>query len=878
MKKSYSYSLLCMLLALLGTNLAAQNCVTTQTISQGSNVYSQLQPTINPIAVDPDLNTIVYIHRQNAAQFPGTSSFLRYDMSTDGGTTWSSNQGPLNPISASPARYPQAAIYNPPGNTNPSMAYLAYQAPTLNTNWDGVVTGVRRLDNTNGTETYNQAASTNTFWPKGIMEGAPGVFWSVDAIFDGSNYSGLRVYKGTWTNGNVNWVTSSTLTPNFNTTFGTPRLSEYSMAWDPSGQFGWIGFITDLTSGPNLGTLHPAFYRTEDGGQTWSGPEAVDLNSFSCITNQFPPNTLVGSAFELNLTVDINGNVHALVEAAEASTTTTYSIVLTPNTFMFDLTYDAGTYTAIPLGSRNTFRGALGTFNSVNMDGNLQCSRSPDGTKTFFFWTDSNPAIHGNNNDAPDLFGASYDVVSQKKTAFFNFTSCSSTHAQVAWFPQMSAIALPTSSSRWIVPTTLVELGPSADALQTADFVYVGNVYFDSTDYVTPVCTNNAFISNNGSLCAGGVTLTTSAAGDGYLWSNGATTQSISVTQPGTYHVTVSSRCCLSGSDSIVVSGTAPVVAGFSQTGSGLAFGFTDTSSSLPTAWFWDFGDGTTSTLPNPNHTYATAGTYSVCLTVTNACNTDSMCALVLATCAAPTVGFTQTNGSLTVGFTDTTTVQAPASFAWSFGDGSGSTLQNPQHIYTTPGIYTVCLTVNDFCGSSTTCLPVNVSCPAPTALWQSSNLGGMVSFLNQSSNTSTSWSWTFGDGGTSTLQNPTHTYVANGSYSVCLVTTSPCGSDTFCDAVNVVVVGMENPASNQLEVFPNPGNGPLAVQATFASAGFLNLSLLDLRGVEVAILYEDWAEPQFKKVFDLTEFPAGVYFLKYSIRDKTGLVKVLRH
>ena len=108
----------CMLTLSFGT-LSAQNCITTQTVSQGSNVYSQIFNTANPIAVDADLNTIVYVHRHNSAVFGGTSGTLRVDYSTNGGTTWTSNQGPLNPIGSSPARYPQAAIYNPSGNTTP---------------------------------------------------------------------------------------------------------------------------------------------------------------------------------------------------------------------------------------------------------------------------------------------------------------------------------------------------------------------------------------------------------------------------------------------------------------------------------------------------------------------------------------------------------------------------------------------------------------------------------------------------------------------------------------------------------------------------------------------------------------------------------------
>lgn len=865
------------LCALLFSGFAfGQNCITTQTVSQGSNVYSQIFTTANPIAVNSDLNTIVYVHRQNTGAFGGSSGNLRYDYSTNGGATWTSNQGPINPVLTAPARYPQAAIYNPSGNTNPSNAYLVYQAPTVGTTWNGYVTGVRQLNNTNGTENYNQAAATNTYLPAGMMEGAPGEYWSVDPVWNGTVYSGLRVHKGTWANGDVTWTTNATLTPNFNTSVGDPMIVDYSMAFDPTGQYGWIGFITDLSSAPNIGSLYPAFYRTTDGGQSWSGPDAVDLNSFPCLTSQFAANTTVGSAFEMDLTVDVNGNVHALLEAAEVSTTA-YSIVPEPFTYMVDITYDGGTYTAQPLGLRSCFRGTLGAANSVTMDSHPQCSRTDDGTKVFFFWTDSDSASSAGANDNPDLYGVSYDVVTKNLTDVFDYTTCSPSYDNSAWFPKMSAVGLQTASNRWIVPATFVDLGVANDPLQTTDFVYVGNIFFETADYVNPVCVNNASISSSGTLCSGGVTLTSSSGG-AYLWSDGSTSQSITVNQAGTYYVTVSSNCCLANSDSIVVTGAAPATAAYSQSGSGFSYSFTDASTGSPSSWFWDFGDGATSTSQNASHTYTTPGTYTVCLTVTNSCGSDSTCSTLTVTCAAPTPAWTNTMGSLSVDFTDNTPVQGPATYAWTFGDGGTSSQQNPTHVYTTPGSYTVCLTVTDACGSNTTCLPTTVTCAAPAALWGTTSVGnGLVTFVDLSTNTPTSWSWTFGDGGTSTQQNPSHTYTSSGTYTVCMTATSACGSDTYCDTVSVVVVGLENVLVQGINVYPNPGHGPMGVKADFQYSGQLKLELLDATGRELMLLYDDWAEQSFGAQFELADLPGGLYYLRYAFEGESGVLKVLR-
>lgn len=152
-------------------------------------------------------------------------------------------------------------------------------------------------------------------------------------------------------------------------------------------------------------------------------------------------------------------------------------------------------------------------------------------------------------------------------------------------------------------------------------------------------------------------------------------------------------------------------IAGFSGTPTGgsapLAVTFTDTSTGAPTSWSWDFGDGTTSTARNPSHTYA-AGTYTVRLTVANeaGADTETKTSYITATPPpAPTADFSLTPASgivpLSVTFTDTSGGN-PTTWSWSFGDGTTSTVQNPTHVYTSAGSYTVALTVSNASGSDT--------------------------------------------------------------------------------------------------------------------------------------------------------------------------------
>src|SRR6185503_5786279 len=101
----------------------------------------------------------------------------------------------------------------------------------------------------------------------------------------------------------------------------------------------------------------------------------------------------------------------------------------------------------------------------------------------------------------------------------------------------------------------------------------------------------------------------------------------------------------------------------------------------------------------SPSHTYATAGTYNVCLIVADGCSNDTICNNVTVTCPALTAGFSNSPSALTVAFTNTS-AGTPTTYAWTFGDGGTSSLQNPSHTYITAGTYNVCLIVADACSA----------------------------------------------------------------------------------------------------------------------------------------------------------------------------------
>jgi PKD repeat protein len=252
-----------------------------------------------------------------------------------------------------------------------------------------------------------------------------------------------------------------------------------------------------------------------------------------------------------------------------------------------------------------------------------------------------------------------------------------------------------------------------------------------------------------------------------------------------------------------VIDDSVPPVADFSANPTSgeapLTVNFTDTSTGPITGWSWTFGDGSTSTAQDPSHDYTAAGDYTVELTVTGPGGSDSTTAVISVsepTPPPPVAGFsanpTSGEAPLTVNFNDTSTGEITG-WSWTFGDGGTSTAQDPSHNYTAAGVYTVELTVTGPGGSDSASVSISVSEPTPpppVAGFSANPTGGVapltVSFTDTSTGEITGWSWTFGDGSTSTEQSPTHEYTAAGDYTVQLTVTGPGGSDSASTSISV--------------------------------------------------------------------------------------------
>jgi hypothetical protein len=165
-------------------------------------------------------------------------------------------------------------------------------------------------------------------------------------------------------------------------------------------------------------------------------------------------------------------------------------------------------------------------------------------------------------------------------------------------------------------------------------------------------------------------------------------------------------------------------------------------------------------------------------------------------------------------------------SWLWDFGDGALSTLSNPEHIYNQSAIYPVSLTVVDTSGCTNTVVhPVPVAVP-PSGLFTYSLpdcINSPVQFSdisNYGNGQNLSWQWNFGDGQTSALQNPVHTYENPGTFIVCLFIQNECGGSTYCNRIMIVADPLSsfiyNYLGDHLVAFINQSTDEDSVQWNF--------------------------------------------------------------
>jgi len=423
----------------------------------------------------------------------------------------------------------------------------------------------------------------------------------------------------------------------------------------------------------------------------------------------------------------------------------------------------------------------------------------------------------------------------------------------------------------------------------TLIFIFIGlhlfttNVKAQCSANFTYTNTGNTYHFTDASTTSSGTILSRTWNFGDFTAPSTATNPSHTYTMCGVYTVSLtivtSTFCTNTYNTSITVNGgiAASFTANVDTTNGNTTFQASPLS--LAATYTWDYGDGSaTGSNAVSTHTYASSGTYNVCLTVadTGGLCTTTICNNVIVYITPPTCNstFTSTGAAGNMIFT-AAPFNLNYTYSWDYGDGSpNGTGFISNHTYTLPGTYNVCLTTYD---SSTTCtssycnnvtVTIDTTC-IPSFTYIDAN--GNVVFNPSPLNALNTYSWNYGDGGTGNIALGAHTYAASGTYNVCLTMTNQLGcTGTFCMPVTVTIVGIqEQTAENfNLNIFPNPANGSVNLSFNLIKPSEVSIELYDILGSKY------YTESQSKNSginttsIDLSNYNTGVYFIKLSTED----------
>lgn len=501
-------------LAPLGTS-----AVTPITLGRASNAFTILRVLQQQMVASDSLDLVAFIHRQDVTVWgggSGESGKLRYDLSTDGGQTWSVDAGVLNPTYSRPARYPNIALFNNSGGSNPFNAKIVYGAATLNPSpdWDGHVYGLAEVSsNTSGittTENYNFLGA-GTLIPGNMIQGAPGEFWQTDVSYtNGAASDTLNVYRGIYNSSSqdIDWANFAKLYPPYATNHpNAPVVIGPQISFSPDGQTGWLGLLSDLGGVNGDSAVAPVLSYSTDAGATWSNFTEVDLNQISWIADSLrtlwvdstgnPAGTgRATTSFDFDLTVDANGNPHFFTVIGNVTSTTTpdptYSIFSSLTMFTADITTtDLGTtWTARYIGPVLSLRGEdFGDpQDPISMDNYPQVSRSEDGRYIFYSWTDTDSITVGfgnSDNIAPNIRIAGMRISDGFQTCFKRITDGDLVYGGQILYPTMAQSVIERNGV-WHLPITSLNMITN-NQLQPCTFWYWGEeAFFSEAEFQDP--------------------------------------------------------------------------------------------------------------------------------------------------------------------------------------------------------------------------------------------------------------------------------------------------------------------------------------------------------------------------------------------------------
>jgi hypothetical protein len=385
-----------------------------------------------------------------------------------------------------------------------------------------------------------------------------------------------------------------------------------------------------------------------------------------------------------------------------------------------------------------------------------------------------------------------------------------------------------------------------------------------------------AFAGHDTTICNGIIVPLVASGGTFYAWSNGPSSAS-NIVKPSsttTYTVTVSNGTDCSATSNVVITVkpfTPPNIAALGPMGfcSGSTNPAVLVASGGYSSYLWSTG-ATTQTI-----SVNTIGTYWVIGTTANGCS-DTSSSAVLYNFPAPNTPVIKANGDTVFCEGDTITVDLYTTtpyYTYHWVGGSVTPVIDVTHA----GNYNVTVTDSNGCSAVSNTIPVTFL-PKPVAYFDYGASGTFVNFYD-TSYFGQSYMWQFGDGGTSTAKDTSHKYNGPGQYTVTLIVTNMCGSDSQTVVINLVSgQGIEETTfMNNLSVYPIPTNGNLEVAFDYSELNALEIKIFNLMGQNLYTETINNLSGKYHNIINMSQLSNGVYMLQISSDKRSVNIKIVK-
>ncbi len=493
------------------------NTVVCKEMGSSQNLYTIIRESPQQVMYNADINTLVFVHRAlNLGG--GDSGELAYDISTDGGNTWITENwiSPTAETSLAECRYPSATIYNPNGNTNVDNAFIVSSGPSLigygaAAGWGYTFQNSAQLNGTNNNDSYGSINGDNTdgYNLHGLTTTPNGTAWSMSSNYNETetgDYTRFNINKGVFNSGTnkFDWSINKAITPDLFYDAGNKIATDYDIAFSPDGSVGYA-VINCLENGESLQVPTPHVWKTTDNGATWTELPIINYDNFPELSGYLVQEaTLKPYINNFDLTVDENNRLHIFAEVYSGSDAFENVMPIfdgsTPTVHFIDFSTQDGTeWDMLYISPKNN---ESYTFGDVNHDLMPEVSRKNDGSVIFYTWSETSGSTQNSN---PDIMAAAVrpggDLSSIKNL------SDGTCHDNLAFFKQISPVISENGSSfDYEIPTIYTILGVNDASL--TEYNYAKGLGFNDSEIpaivtavatiqATPTCTTGSITVNS---------------------------------------------------------------------------------------------------------------------------------------------------------------------------------------------------------------------------------------------------------------------------------------------------------------------------------------------------------------------------------------------